>query len=522
MNNALIKGAYFLEESHHYHRFKGFFKKLLNAEHARIKVLFDMFMVVLVVLTVGLLLYEVKNPPTPLTIALEYMAFYIFVVEYIARIWVYSDIHTMIIQMHESAGMLEHRFRMRDAIRTVLRDKWSYITSPMAIIDLLAIMPDYRFLRFLRLFRLFRLFKLFRYVKSMNELTGVIVAKQFEFKLLALVAGFVMFTSASALYVMEGKERNLDFLDALYWSLVTISTVGYGDISPITPEGKVISMILIVVGISILAFLTSIVVSYFSERVDELRENRSYAHLERMDSYIVMCGYGRVGEVVAKMLQQSQEPFIIIENDPKRVELARQRGFKVIRENASKSFVLNNILRNGRTAKLLCLTHDDALNTFIILTARTIDPDLEIISRLEHEKNRKKLYLAGASRVFSPFETTGIMALEYVQQPIAYHALESIISGTKDTALNSVEIPSDSHFIGTPIPELNLLQHRILLLGIVRESKDGIEEGWGFGKRYFHFNPGESFILQEHDRLLLLAHKHRLERFLNIIDKSTL
>lgn len=525
LNAIVLKWAYYLEESHRYKRFKGFFKELLEAEHARIKFYFDMLMIFLVITTVLLLLYEVKNPPTPFTLRFETVAFTIFVIEYFARIWVHSDIHRIIIQSHEEAGMLEQKFSLRSVLVRIIKDKFVYITSPTAIIDLLAIMPDYRFLRFLRLFRLFRLFKLFRYVKSMNVLSHVLVAKQFELKILALVASFVIFTSASAFYVMEGDiQDNLSFFNALYWSVVTISTVGYGDVSAVTEEGKVISIFLIIVGISILAFLTSIVLSYFNERLDELRENRAFADIERMGSYIVICGYGRVGEVVAKMLHQNNEPFVVIENNDQRTELARGRGIKTIKGDASHSDILSNVLISGRVKQLFCLTHDDALNTFIILTARTLDPHMRIISRVDNEKNRKKLLIAGADATFNPFETAGMMALEYVQQPIGYHAFEGIILGTGHTEISNIEIPVDSHLIGQSLQVLKLQARKTLLFGIVRRDNGGqkVKEGWRFGEKYFFFNPPDGFIIEAYDRLLLMGHRHRIEHLLNEIDKSTL
>lgn len=123
---------------------------------------------------------------------------------------------------------------------------------------------------------------------------------------------------ALAIYIFETNDNPKinTLFDAIYWAIVTMGTVGYGDIVPMTREGMVVAMILIIVGIATLAFLTSIIVSSFQSKLVELKESRVFADIEKLEDYIVVCGYGRVGEVVSKMLHEDKYKLVIIDNDP--------------------------------------------------------------------------------------------------------------------------------------------------------------------------------------------------------------
>ena len=273
----------------------------------------------------------------------------------------------------------------------MIRTKLAYIFSPLAIIDLLAILPSYRPLRFLRIFLLFRIFKLFRYAKSMKTFTAIIVEKKFELLTLATFASFIVFAGSSAIYIFETHHNpKINTLyDALYWSIVTMGTVGYGDIVPVTHEGMAVAMVLIVVGIATLAFLTSIIVSSFQTKIAELKENRLYLDIEKMRDFILICGYGRVGEVLAKMLHDDGYPIVILDNNPAQIALALSRGYVGIIGDASKNKLLEQVGIKTRASKVICVTNSDEMNVFITLTARSLNPHLEIIARVVKKQNKK-------------------------------------------------------------------------------------------------------------------------------------
>lgn len=202
--NLFVRFAYFMDSSKRYHRIKEFTRKVLEHPHSKWKFYFDLFMVFLVVGSVLFLLYEVKHPEGhPYLDGFIQFSLVIFIFEYLARFWIYSDSHKIILDYYQQSLENHTRFSPLKALGKVMRKKMDYVLSPLAIIDLLAILPSYRPLRFLRIFLLFRIFKLFRYAKSMKTFSAIISEKKFELFTLATFASFIIFAGSSAIYILR-------------------------------------------------------------------------------------------------------------------------------------------------------------------------------------------------------------------------------------------------------------------------------------------------------------------------------
>lgn len=509
ITTLFVRFAYFLDASMEYHRAKEFCRTLLESQHSKLKFYFDIFMVLLVVISVLFLLYEVKNTDSlPFLDAFVQFSLIIFVIEYLLRFWIYSDSHKIFLEFYDHAANNNLPFSLRRTLFAIIKKKLEYIFSPLAIIDLLAILPSYRPLRFLRIFLLFRIFKLFRYARSMKTFTEIITEKKFELFTLATFASFVVFTGSSAIYIFETHQNPKinTLFDAIYWAIVTMGTVGYGDIVPVTTEGMVVSMILIIFGVAILAFLTSIIVSSFQTKLLELKEERIFAEVEKMDDYIVICGYGRVGEVVAKMLHEDGYKLVIIDNDPAQIKLAQQRGLVGIVADASKSKILGALGVGKKAAQIICATNSDELNVFITLTARSLSKQIIIIARVIKNNHKKKYFLAGANYAFSADETIGLMGAQYVDQPISYAALDEMLTENTGVIFDIITIHEHSCFVNKTIDTLALHEKRLLLFGVLRKEES----------IPFQFNPVENFELKEHDMLIIMGRKHHI----NILRKQ--
>ncbi|RTZ80341.1 MAG: potassium channel protein, partial [Gammaproteobacteria bacterium] len=178
LSDRIVRLAYELEESPRYRRVKQAAYDLLENPHSPIRPYFDIFMMLLVLTSVFFLLYSVKHHLGQWAGTFENVVVTLFILEYLGRLWVYDSIHGHIIEEYEKAELINEPFRLRHALVEILRSKWAYVTTPMAIIDLLAILPSYRPLRILRLFLLFRLFKLFRYAQNIQEFGSVLKEKR--------------------------------------------------------------------------------------------------------------------------------------------------------------------------------------------------------------------------------------------------------------------------------------------------------------------------------------------------------
>lgn len=524
----VIKQCYDMAASDRYTGLKSKLYDLLVNPKAPIRPYFDISMIVLVISSVWLLIYEVKNDLGSFSDFFERFAVSVFVVEYLLRFWIFNDSHKVVIEDYERAEFINEPFRLGPALWRALRAKLRYMVQPLAIVDLLAIIPSYRPLRFLRIFLLFRIFKLFRYTRSISEFVKVLSEKRIELLTLFIVMAFITFSAASALYFFEADHHGHQaktFFDSIYWALVTMSTVGYGDITPQTPEGRVVALTLIIAGLGVISFFTSIIVSAFGEKINEIRTHRVYSEVERKRVDTLICGFGRVGEVVAARMEEEKRYFVVIDPVEAHVESARQQGYLAVQGNGEDNELLLNLGIEKRIRRLLCLTHDDVANVYITLTARQFNPDVEIISRANHRENISKLYLAGASHCVAPNQVVGLIAAEYAGQPVAFEAVYGLLTGQSEVAMEAVRVKSGSAMDGQRLEGIDFRRRRLIPFGVMREGGSAEVEGvtcYNLQDRCFYFNPGDDFVFQAEDLLVLFGHQYSVIHFRDCLEGGKL
>ncbi len=510
MARFIIHLCYFLAQSERYRKVKDAFRDLLENPASRRKAAFDLAMIGVVLSSVFLLVYGVKHPLGPWADAYEDLVVTVFILEYLLRLWVYNDSHAVFLEHYERSKLLHFPFRLGPPLREVLKKKWEYMTTPLAVIDLLAILPSYRSVRLLRLFLLFRLLKLFRYTRSFDDLIRALATRRFELYALGVFMGFIILSSSVAIYLIEGDvdgSRIHNLFDAVYWSLVTLSTVGYGDITPVSPEGRFITLVLIVSGIGIISFSTSIVVAAFGEHFSEMRKHRIFNEVEKHRALILVCGYGRMGEEVVKDLVRHRENFVIIEKDPQRAEEASQRHHLVLCADATESEVLERLGIRDHAKAILCVTGDDVSNVFISLTARYLNPGITIIARANKKESIKKLRLAGADHVVAPYQAVGLMASGYIGQPMAFEAIYGILTEGQEVGLDAVPVLENSVLAGRSVGEVDFASRHLVLFGVITSRPIQGQRGcFALEQGCFLFHPPPDFVLQQDDILLVFGH----------------
>lgn len=523
----IVYAAYQLKSSSGYQRIKHFAYDLLENPNSRIKSAFDIFMIGLIISSVVLLLYNVQHQHTAFATYFEQTIVSILIAEYLLRGWLYSDSHRIVIEQYEKAQYLNVPFSLTATLKLVVAKKIDYVLTPLAIIDLLAILPSYRSLQILRIFLIFRLFKLFRYSSNIKIFSDVLASKRFELTTLLMFLCFLVFISSSAMYLFEnvahgGQVR--DMFDAIYWSVTTLSTVGYGDITPQTIGGRLVAMALILTGLGVIAFLTSILVTAFTEKMHTLRENRVFAELDRYKNFTIICGYGRVGKELARRLARDKQKFIIIDKKEINVAHAKQQGFLVIQDDASKNEVLIRAGINRGATTVICTTGNDVINVYITLTSRYLNRDIRIISRANRQDNMNKLYQAGADNVVLPFEIAGMLAAEYLGQPVAFEAISGILQNEKHVVMETIGVGSGSLADSKTVGELALEQRKLTLLGVISADPVHLKHRnkYQVKHQHFYFNPDAHFKLREQDILVLFGRKLSIDHFRNQVEQSRL
>ncbi len=242
-----------------------------------------------------------------------------------------------------------------------------------------------------------------------------------------LVGGLIFIVTVGLLAVAAYMACGWPAGDALYMVVMTIYTVGYGEVRPVnTPELRAITMALIVAGCTGMIFLTGVLIQLItaSQLQQFLGTRRMQKDIAALDGHIVICGYGRIGQMLARELQAARRDCVVLERDEARLALARSHGLLVLQADATQEESLQ-AAGIGRAQALATVLPDDAANVFITLSARGLNRTLTIIARGEAPMTEKKLLQAGADRVVMPAH----IGAERVAELILFHDLARMLDG---------------------------------------------------------------------------------------------
>ncbi|MFH0810834.1 MAG: potassium channel protein [Pseudomonadota bacterium] len=291
--------------------------------------------------------------------------------------------------------------------------------------------------------------------------------------------------------------------DAFFMTITTVTTVGYGQIHPLSPAGMAFTSVLIIAGVSYFAYVfatvTRIVVG------GQLRETMGRRKLVKkigaLRGHYIICGFGRIGGVVAAELAARALPFVIIENDPEQLSGLDELGYLYVAGRATEEGVLRQA-GIGQARGVISAVRSDADNVFIVLTARGLNPDLFILSRAEEEVNRGKLLRAGADKVVLPYRLGGRRMAEAVARPAVSDFVDLVVHGhSLELRMEEVQIAADSTLVGHTLVDSAIKADLDLLVVAIRRS-DG----------QMVFNPRPQTRLSEGDTLIVLGEQGNLKK----------
>ena len=274
--------------------------------------------------------------------------------------------------------------------------------------------------------------------------------RQLRLAILSLIALVVLGTAG---YItIEGWSP----LDSLYMTIITLATIGYREIEPLTTEGKIFTMILIVFGVTVVFWAVAALIEAFvsEEARHALRRRRMDKFISKISGHVIICGFGRMGQQIAKDLQRAGRQFVVIEVNQEQIPKLVEWEIPFLEGNASDDEIL---LAAGikRAKGLVTVAPRDEDNVFVTLTARGLNPDLFIVARSIMEPNEDKLRRAGANRVMSPYVLGGRRMSSAILKPQVLDFLDTV-THTEGMELEMVNltVTAGSRFARASHPKL--------------------------------------------------------------------
>ena len=314
---------------------------------------------------------------------------------------------------------------------------------------------------------------------------------------------FLFFLGAIGYRFTEGW----DWGDCLWMVLITVSTIGFGEVQPLSPEGRIVTLLIIVAGLIFVQFTFQKAVRLFElgyfQRVNELRFKRI---LRKMKDHVILCGYGRVGQEISKQIKTQNIPIVVVENDTDRKKIAEENGLEVLFADATLDETLN--LAGLNTCKSLVVTlPNDAANLYVVLSAKSIRNSVKVIARAGTEESASKLRLAGANIVVSPYIAAGRAMASMALRPIAIDFLD-LLAGS-ECEIEEFELSNDISLFE------NSGKRNLLELGIGKKSGAkilAIKED-----QKLITNPGGEFLLQPGQILITFGSRDQLDTLAGLL-----
>lgn len=305
------------------------------------------------------------------------------------------------------------------------------------------------------------------------------------------------------------RMEHMTLGDALYMMVITLSTVGFGEVEPLGPAGRIIVSLTIMCGVALIGYVSvaigGIVVEGRLRRYLGGRIMRK--ELDRLNGHYIICGFGRMGQIVSDELVSERMPHVVVTDDPEAVEELRAQDRLAVLGDATEDEVLEQA-GVKRAKGLVATVSSDVANLYITLTARELsrdgNPDLYILARAAEDKAIRKLKHAGANRVVSPYHIGGTRLAMALLRPTVFDYLE-VLSRSGDLELSIEELKvepgcplSDKRLRDTPIRS----EYGLIVIGVL--DRDG----------RMVFNPGPDQGLTPGDRLIVLGGKEKIGRLL--------
>ena len=301
------------------------------------------------------------------------------------------------------------------------------------------------------------------------------------------------------------------FLDALYMTVITLGTVGFKEIHDLSDAGKIFTMLLIVVGVSVIGYIVgSLAQIMFEGQIQRIMgRKRVEKMIDALKDHYIICGFGRIGSLICKEFKANDLPFVIVEKSSETAEKLDEEGYLHMRGDATLD---ESLLKAGikRAKGLISVVTSDTENVYITLTARGLNPDLYILARSGEEGSDIKLKRAGANKVVSPYSIGGSRMAQSILRPNVVDFIE-IATGSEhmDLQMEEIAIPDHSAFVGETLVSSGFRKEiGVIIVGIKKSH----------GKMVF--NPHSQSKIEGGDTLIVLGEPQSIAKLEDLVERT--
>ncbi len=265
------------------------------------------------------------------------------------------------------------------------------------------------------------------------------------------------------------------FMEALYMTVITLTTVGYREVRDLDTTGQLWTMALLITGVGTLfyAAVSSVELAVEGAVQGYFQRRRMRARINKLSGHYVLCGFGRVGRQVAREFASDSVAFVVVDQDPQKVDECLAEGYLAVLGEASDDAVLEEV-GVGRAKGLVAAVDSDADNVFVVLSARKLNPDLHIAARASSDESAAKLEIAGADRTLSPYAVGGRRLASLATQPLIVDFLDIVTRGREgiEFRLEEFDVPKESPLANRTIGELQIGEKTGAMILAIR-TKEG-------------------------------------------------